>query len=114
MNEIQATARFKIHHGQLEPFKRLAQICLESVREKDPGTLQYDWYFNEDQSECVVRERYKDSEAVLAHVDNLGNTLGELLELCDLSIELYGTPSEQLAKALAGLDLEAYKHYQGL
>jgi hypothetical protein len=36
--------------GKLEEFKRLAAQCLEIVRTKDTGTLQYDIYFNDDQS----------------------------------------------------------------
>jgi hypothetical protein len=36
---------------------------MEIVRTKDTGTLQYDIYFNDDQSECIVLERFSDSEA---------------------------------------------------
>jgi hypothetical protein len=36
----------------------LAARCMEIVRTKDTGTLQYDIYFNDDQSECIVHERY--------------------------------------------------------
>jgi hypothetical protein len=43
MNELQSIARLTIHHGKLEEFKRLAAKCMESVRTKDTGTLQYDW-----------------------------------------------------------------------
>ena len=38
------------------------------VRERDSGTLQYDWFFNDTRTECVVRETYKDSGAVLEHI----------------------------------------------
>ena len=114
MNEIQVTARLKIHQGQQERFRQIAQVCLETVREKDNGTLQYDWFFNEDESECVVRERYQDSAAVMEHMGNLGETLGALLGLADLSLEVYGTPSEELASAIAGLDVTTYSYYQGL
>jgi quinol monooxygenase YgiN len=38
---------------------------------KDTGMLQYDTYFNDDQSECVVIERYRDSEAAIEHAANL-------------------------------------------
>ena len=65
MEELQVTARCKIHDGKLDAFKVAAQECLKSVREEDNGTLQYDWFFNEDHTECVVRERYRDSEAIL-------------------------------------------------
>ncbi len=67
MSELQGIARFKFHEGKLEEFKRLADQCMEIVRTKDTGTLQYDVYFNDDQSECIVHERYRDSEALIQH-----------------------------------------------
>jgi quinol monooxygenase YgiN len=76
MDAIQVTARLTIHDGKLEEFKELAAQCMRSVRERDPGTLQYDWFFNDTHTECVVRETYKDSGAVLEHIANLGATLG--------------------------------------
>ena len=75
MSELHAIARLKIHHGKLEEFKRLAVKCMESVRTRDSGTLQYDWFFSDDHSECVVHERYRDSAALLEHGANLGRDL---------------------------------------
>ena len=34
---------------------RTAASAMQSVREKDSGTLQYDWFFNNDETECVVK-----------------------------------------------------------
>jgi len=65
VSELQGVARFAFHDDKLEDFKRLAAQCMEIVRTKDTGTLQYDIYFNEDQSECIVHERYRDSEALI-------------------------------------------------
>jgi quinol monooxygenase YgiN len=56
MSELHGIARFKIHEGKLEEFKRLSAECMEIVRAKDTGTLQYDIYFNDDQSEAFVHE----------------------------------------------------------
>jgi quinol monooxygenase YgiN len=58
MTEVSAIARLKIHEGKLEEFKRLAALCVHSVRTKDSGTLQYDYFFNDEYTECVVFERY--------------------------------------------------------
>jgi len=71
MTELQAIARLKIHHGKVEEFKRLAVKCMESVRPRDSGTLQYDWFFSDYHSKCVVHERYRDSAALLEHGANL-------------------------------------------
>ena len=114
MNEIQVTARFTIHEGKLDDFKAVAAACLQSVREKDTGTLQYDWFFNEDQTVCMVRERYKDSEAVLEHIANLGETFGALLGVSNIFLEIYGTPSPALMKASEGLDSVVYSYFHGL
>jgi len=41
--ELQAIVRFRSHDdGALEEFKRLPAACMEIVRAKDGGTLQYD------------------------------------------------------------------------
>jgi hypothetical protein len=56
VSELEGIARFKFREGELEEFKRLAAQCMEIVRTKDTGTLQYDIYFNDDQSECIVHE----------------------------------------------------------
>jgi hypothetical protein len=60
-----------------------------------------------------VRERYEDSDAVLQHIANLGETFEELLGVSDLSVEVYGTPSAELVKAAEGLDVSVYSYFQG-
>ena len=114
MNELQGIARLTIHHGKLEEFKRLAAKCMESVRTKDTGTLQYDWFFSSDYAECLVCERYRDSEAFLEHIANLGETMAALFETCSGSGEICGTPSPELMKALEGWPVRIYSPYQSI
>ena len=114
MKNLQLTARFVIHDGKLEKFKELAKACMQSTKEKDTGTLQYDWYFNKEGTECVVRETYVDSDAILAHIGNLGPLLGDLLAISDFYPELYGAPSEALTNATAALKPRIYAHFQSM
>ena len=114
MSELQTSVRLKIHEGKLEEFKKVATACMESVRTKDSGTLQYDWFLNADESECIVRERYRDSDSVLEHSANLGDTVGVLLETCDFSASIFGAPSEKLMSGLDGLDVRVYSAYQSI
>jgi quinol monooxygenase YgiN len=114
MDAIQVTARLTIHEGKLERFKELAAQCMQLVRERDSGTLQYDWFFNENHTECVLRETYKDSRAVLEHIANLGLTLAAFPSVCDSAYELYGSPSDELLKATAGLALRIYSPFQSI
>jgi quinol monooxygenase YgiN len=114
MKAIQLTARGAIHEGKLEDFKALAAECMQTVREKDSGTLQYDWFLNEAQTECVVRETYRDSEAVLEHIAYLGATMGAILSVCDWTFEVFGSPSPELVAATAGLSLKVYSPFQSM
>jgi hypothetical protein len=67
------------HEGKLEEFKRLSAQAMEIVRTKDTGTLHYDTYFNDDQSESMVLERFRDSEALIEHAANLGDLTDAIL-----------------------------------
>jgi quinol monooxygenase YgiN len=102
MGELVGIARFKIHEGKLEEFKRLSAQAMEIVRTRDTGTLQYDSYFNADQSECFVVERYRDSEAAMEHAANLGDLMEPILATVSVVHgELLGEPSAELRAKLA-------------
>lgn len=101
MGELQGIARFKFHEGKIEEFKRLSAQCMEIVRAKDTGTLQYEIYVNDDQSECIVLERYRDSEALIEHTANLGDIGEAILATGSVSGELLGEPSAELRARLA-------------
>ena len=102
MSELMGIARFKFHQGKLDEFKRLSAQAMEIVRSKDSGTLQYDTYFNDDQSECVVIERFRDSEALIEHATNLDGLSAEILAAVSVVHgELLGEPSAELRAKLA-------------
>ena len=102
MSELLGIARFKFHEGKLEEFKRLSAQAMEIVRAKDTGTLQYDTYFNDDQSEAMVIERFRDSEALIEHGANLGDDFMQaIMATGTLSGELLGEPSAELKAKLA-------------
>ena len=112
MSELQVTARIKIAAGQFEEFKALASACMKVAREMDSGTLQYDWFLSEDQTECVVCERYRDSAAALEHVANLGEATRAGLARIGMSLEFYGDVSDELVEATKAAEATFYNHYQ--
>lgn len=114
MSEIKGFARLKIHPGKLQEFKELQAQCMAVVRAKDTGTLQYEVFFNEDSSECIVYERYRDSEALLEHFINLGALMTAMFQVCSGSGEILGAASPQLRKALEGSPVRIYIPYQSL
>jgi quinol monooxygenase YgiN len=108
VSELQGIARFKIHEGKLEEFKRLSAQCMEIVRTKDTGTLQYEIYFNDDQSECIVHERYRDSEALIEHTAHLGDMMEAILATGSVSGEVLGEPSAELRAKLADSEVRLF------
>jgi quinol monooxygenase YgiN len=114
MNKIQLTARMKIHPGKLEEFKKLAKECMVAVKAKDKGALQYDWFFSEDQTECVIRETYVDSAAALNHATIVGELLAEMFKISDFSGELFGNMSDELRATLGGMGVKMYKPFQSM
>ena len=105
MSELMGIVRVKLHEGKLDEFKRLSARCMEIVRAKDPGTLQYDTYFNNDQSECIVVERFADSEALIEHGANLAHLMDAILATGSFTGELLGEPSSEIEARLAGSEV---------
>ncbi|MCA1790251.1 MAG: antibiotic biosynthesis monooxygenase [Thioalkalivibrio sp.] len=114
MSQLQVTARLAIHDGKLDEFKEVAAKCMQIVRSQDSGTLQYDWFLSADQTECVVREAYRDSAAVLEHVANLGELFGALLAVSDFDVEIFGSPSAELVEATAALAPRVFSPLQSM
>ena len=108
MSELMGIARFRFREGKREEFDRLAAEAMEIVKAKEPGTLQYDTFINRDGTECVVIERYRDSDAAMQHAENLGDRFGAVLDTVEVVHgELLGEPSDALRARLAGSDVPA-------
>lgn len=113
-SEIHGTARIVIHDGKLDEFKRLAAQCVEIVRTKDTGTLEYDLFLNADGTECFVHERYRDSAAGLEHMANIGVMMEPLSKICTITGEVCGTPSPELRSALESAGVRIYAPLQSI
>jgi len=112
VREIQGIGRFKFREGELEDFKRLSAQLMEIVRSKDTGTLKYEIYFNDDQSECIVLERYRDSEALIEHAGHLGDLGSAIPGL--VSSELLGEPSDDVRAKLVGSGVHVFTPFLSL
>lgn len=95
---------FKVHPGKVETVKRfLPQLVEKTATEKD--CLFYGFSSNGEEMFC--REAYENAEALLAHVENIGALLAEMLKSADLTrIEIHGPAAEleKLKKPLAHLN----------
>jgi quinol monooxygenase YgiN len=99
--ELQAIVRFRFDDGDVEEFKRLSALCMEIVRAKDTGTLQYDTYFNDDETECIVIERFRDSDALIQHGEHLAHLMDAIIATGSVCGELLGELSAELRARFA-------------
>lgn len=97
---------FKIGEGKLEAVKaHLPEMTAQTSSE--PACLYYDFFINGDVLTC--REAYVGAAGVLAHLENIGEKLGQLLEMAEMyRLELQGPASEldQLREPLAEMNVE--------
>ena len=94
---------FKIPAGKLDSFKAFCERFVEQTK-KESKVLYYGFSFDGDQAHC--REGYADAEGLLAHIDNVGALLKEVLQFVELTrLEVHGPEAElaKLRKPLADL-----------
>src|SRR6266404_7508255 len=86
---------FKVHPGKLETAKAfLPQFIEKTATEKD--CLFYGYTSNGEEMFC--REAYENAEALVAHLENIGALLAEMLKSADLTrLEIHG-PAAELEK----------------
>ena len=100
MDEIKGIARVKFHPGKVEEWKRLSEEAVEIVRTRDRGTLQYEIFFNEDESEAVVFERYRDADAAIEHFSNISHLMEPIMATASVTGEVLGTPNAKMKRLL--------------
>lgn len=100
MDEIKGIARVKFRPGKVEEWKRLTEQAMDIVRTKDRGTLQYEVFFNDDETEAIVFERYRDADAALEHFANISHLMEPLLATASVTGEVLGTPNAAMKEQL--------------
>jgi quinol monooxygenase YgiN len=88
---IFAVARFRLQPGAAARLKALAGTALSTVVAKEPGTIAYEWFMSNDESEATVIEIYRDTAALLAHSGNAGTLMKDIMSVTqDRSVKFFG------------------------
>jgi quinol monooxygenase YgiN len=118
MGHLELHAHVKIRPGQLEGFKAQAAEIMRITREQDTKTLRYDWFINEDGTECAVHEAYLNEEGLIEHNMHVMEARAVLFRdfAFDHRMTAFGEVSQQLrdlaAKHAGGITV--YFFLQGL
>jgi quinol monooxygenase YgiN len=112
---LRSNVEISISAGKIDEFKQLATEIIKKVEANEPNALSYEWFLSDDESKCYVVEIYKDSEAVMAHLGNIGEMMGPILEIAPITrLEVYGSPSDELRQALEPLGAQYFEHWNGI
>jgi len=118
MSPFEVRARLKVREGKLDEFKEQAAEMMRQTREKDTGTLAYDWFLSQDGSECEVREAYVNADALVDHAFHVREAREALFasSAYDHRMALYGEPSPRLLELVnkTGVDFTLFVPLQAL
>jgi|AntAceMinimDraft_12_1070368.scaffolds.fasta_scaffold09276_5 quinol monooxygenase YgiN len=113
-NQVQYLIEWTIKPGGLDAFKEMAANFAAGTEANEPLTKGYQWYFNDDESVCYTSEWHTDSDSLMTHLGNVGDTLPGLLAHCDITrFEVFGNASPAATEALKGLGAVFFKFHVG-
>jgi quinol monooxygenase YgiN len=118
MSNFEVRAKLRVREGKLAEFKRQAAEMMRQAREKDTGTLAYDWFLSDDGTECEVREAYVDADALVDHALHVREARDALFAEAayDHRTAFYGQPSPRLEELInrIGVDVTRFTLLQVL
>jgi len=83
---------FLVQEDQLDAFRQLGERMVERTRDEE-GVLFYGFSFDGRTAHC--REGYRDGAAILAHLDNVSDLLGQALQIASLErLEVHAPAGE--------------------
>ena len=114
-NHIVTDFELSIKEGKLDDFKAIVNTMIEMTDVNEPNTVVYEWYINEDGSECHLLETFKDSDAFMTHLGNVGHMFDTLFQFATMTrAKIYGSPSVELQQALDPLGVQYFAHFNGV
>jgi quinol monooxygenase YgiN len=92
-----------VREGRLDALKLLMEEMVEATQ-AETGALVYEWFLSEDGTVCHIYERYRDDEAVMAHLGSFGANFADRFMDClePASFHVYGNPSDEARAVLGG------------
>jgi len=89
-----------------EDLKSLNAELVEATQKNEPGMLDNHWSISDDRQVCHIYERFQDSAALMGHLQWFGPNFSERFTkiLKPTRVVVYGTPSQELKEAIAGLN----------
>ena len=112
-DNIYWTINASVKEGHLEGLKEHIVKMVEMTKTEE-GALNYEFWLNDDNSRIFIHERYANSEAAIAHLQNVGPHLGPFLDAVEMEpIVICGDLSDEGKEAFAPFGASYTQHLNG-
>ncbi len=86
--------------GDVEALRTVVDELI-SATQQEPGTVQYQWYLDEERSKLFVHEGFDSSASLVTHLQNAQALLPKLFEHAKpAGLQVFGDPDESAAAAI--------------
>ncbi len=112
--QVQYTTEFTIIDGKIDEFKTLMHAIIESVEKNEQNMNAYQVYLNAEENKAFIVEWFKNSEAILIHLANIGPLFPELLAIAPaVRLEVFGSLTHEAEEALKSIGAKIFKYHEG-
>jgi quinol monooxygenase YgiN len=113
-NQVQYTSAFTIVEGKIEEFKRIMHSIVDAVEKNEHDMNAYQVYLNAEENKAFIVEWFKNSEAILIHLANVGPMFPELLAIAPIvRLEVFGNLTNEAEGALKSIGAQIFKYHEG-
>ena len=111
--EVVYSIVWSVDKGNEEEFKRLISEATGIAKEKS-RVNSYEWFFSDDGTKVCLLEQYPDSEALLPHMNALGDVLGRMLKISKISrFDIFGNLDKTSRERALKLGARVYSRGSG-
>ncbi len=112
--QVQYTTEFKIADDKVEEFKKIMHSIIESVEKNEHDLNAYQVYLNAEENKAFIVEWFKNSEAILIHLANVGPVFPKLLAIAPvMRLEVFGNLTKEAEDALRSIGAQIFKYHEG-
>ena len=105
---------YSIASGKAEIFKGLFEKVIETERSEVQDCLNFELFYNDDETKFYTIWLFRDSEAVFAHLQRAKDIIPRILEVAELTrFEVFGNPTQALVDAMAPFGAKMFGHWAG-
>lgn len=113
---LELGAHMTVRPDQADGFRKQTAEMIRLTREKDRGTLRYDWFISRDGTECEVREAYVDVQGLIEHSANIAEARNSLFQhyADNHFMTLYGEASSELRDVFEAAGMQEHTKWFAL